>query len=169
MYHSIFKRNHSTWRRSIPGMGRGGSASLSHRHITPTRGVDGSKADGSLRWEMRYSSLSTCSKQVSISFQFMRCFICDASYAMQYTPNSFQCINPTQPNPFIPFEYLVFPAHATAKLNKLPAVSPNTSISPMNPPAASLSSTSTHPAAPIMHVDPRYPLLNPKRNCTMTR
>ena len=85
--------------------------------------------------------------------------------------------NPIRYNatPTTPYIYLhwfrdVYSAnHATAKLNKLPTVSPATSISPMNPPAASLSSTSTHSPAPIMHVDPRYPLLIPNKSCTIIR
>lgn len=59
--------------------------------------------------------------------------------------------------------------YATPNDAKLPTVKPPTKQSPMNPPAASLSSSSTQSPAPIMQQLPRYPLLTPNKNCTITR
>ena len=68
----------------------------------------------------------------------------------------------------IPFLYIEI-ACAAKKLSRLPAVSPPTRQSDMNPPAASASSSPTYSANPIMQLLPRYPLLTPKHNCTTTR
>ncbi|KAK4895513.1 hypothetical protein LTR28_001929, partial [Elasticomyces elasticus] len=55
------------------------------------------------------------------------------------------------------------------KLARLPAVNPATRQRPMNPPAASLSPSSTHSPAPIMHVLPRNPFVKPNSSCTMIK
>lgn len=68
----------------------------------------------------------------------------------------------------IPFLYIEI-ACAAKKLSRLPAVSPPTRQSDMNPPAASASSSPTYSANPIMQLLPRYPLLTPKQSCTTTR
>lgn len=69
---------------------------------------------------------------------------------------------PTRPIP---------PVHksVTVKLNTLPSASPATRHSPMNPPAASRSSSSTASAAAIMALDASQPLLSPNGSWTTTR
>ena len=56
-----------------------------------------------------------------------------------------------------------------AKLNKLPTVNPATRHNPMNPPAASLSQSSTHSPAAIIELAPSHPFVNPNGNSTNTR
>lgn len=60
-------------------------------------------------------------------------------------------------------------APAAVKLSRLPSDNPNTRHSPMNPPAASLSPSSTHSPAAIMQLDPSQPFVSPNSSCTTKR
>ncbi len=110
--------------------------------------------------EERYTSLYTCRSNSFII----------TSYSTWYIPSLCSSVLPSYAITKFPTLFhastFICSSYATKKLNKLPTVNPPTSINPMKPPAASRSSTSTHSPAPIMHVEPRYPLLSPNKSCT---